>query len=109
MPGAESAANDDVESAFADDVEDDSEIPVKTLAGHIASGHADVAAGFKLLEDGSLGRVAVVEDADVDVDEICREDEEREKMEEKEEKKGRGYGKKTATKPFGGTGAWEQG
>ena len=98
----------DDEEPFADEVEDDSDIPITAVVTHVASGRLDVAGGFEVLEDGSIGRVSLVEDADADMRDISREEGGEKEPEEKEEKKGRGYRKKIPKVPFQGLGAWER-
>jgi hypothetical protein len=76
-----------------------------TIASHIASGRLDVVGGFEVLENGSIGRAALAEDADADIKDICREDGGEK---EQEVKKGRGCRKKIPKVPFNGLDAWER-
>jgi len=66
-------AVDGDEEPFADEVEDDSDIPITAVVSHVASGRLDIAGGFEVLGDGSIGRVSLVEDADADMRDISGE------------------------------------
>lgn len=48
----------DEEEPFADEVEDDSDIPIATVASHVASGRSDVVGGFEVLRDGGIVALA---------------------------------------------------
>jgi hypothetical protein len=48
----------DEEEPFADEVEDDSDIPIAMVASHVASGRSDVVGGFEVLRDGGIVALA---------------------------------------------------
>ena len=99
--------SDPEEEPFADEVEDDSDIPIATVASHMASGRLDVGEGFEVLGDGGIGRVGLAEETDVEMENISGEGGGAMELEEKEEKKGRGCCKKISRVPFNGIGAWD--
>ena len=94
------------EEPFADEVEDDSDIPIATVASHMASSRLDVGEGFEVLEDGSIGRVGLAEETDAEMGDISGEGGGVMEL-EKEEKKGCGCRKKIPRVPFNGIGAWD--
>jgi hypothetical protein len=85
----------DEELDFTEQIEDDSDIPVEILAGHITSGLETIKDGFELDSDGSVVRKSAIEDADLEV-------------EEEDVVLGRGRRNKKVPKRFGGVGVWDQ-
>ena len=94
------------EPAFADNLDDSSDVPIAVVKSHIISASQTIPAGFGTHDDGSLCRSTAVEDTDFDPSQEL-EDESRDPMPVVALELGHGHRTKRRRRLFGDEPNWD--
>lgn len=96
---------EELEPAFADILDDSSDVPIAVVKSHIISASQTIPAGFGTHDDGSLCRSTAVEDTDFDPSQ--EEDESRDPRPVVTPELGRGHRTKRRRRLFGDEPNWD--